>query len=367
MDFDLNDDLGAVRELAAKIFADRASIDRVVAVEKQGGFDADLWRVLAEADLLGICLSERDGGAGLGMSGLAVLLEEVGRHVAPVPLWNAIAGGVLPVAQFGSEDQRNRILPRVLDGSTLLVGAFDDTVSVTATRHGDELGLTGEVASVPAGAQADLVLVPVKEDEQVHLVLVPTANLSVTPVEVTSRESHASIAFSKARVTAQDILVSGEDALQWTLRRLRVALAAVSVGVCAQALATTAKYTSERVQFGRPLSTNQAVAVRAADAYLDTEAIRVCTQRAAWLLDESREDEAEIAALVAKWWASRGGLRVVHATQHLHGGIGADVDYPIHRYFLWGRQVAFTLGTADALAAELGDRLPSAPPIGAPA
>ncbi|MFD2470457.1 acyl-CoA dehydrogenase family protein [Amycolatopsis silviterrae] len=367
MDFDLNDDLDAVRELAAKIFADRATVNRVVAVEKQGGFDADLWRVLAEADLLGICLSEKDGGAGVGVTGMAVLLEELGRQVAPVPLWNVLAGGVLPVAQFGSEDQRNRILPRVLDGSTLLVGAFDDTVSVTATRRGDDLELTGEVVSVPAGAQADLVLVPVKEADQVHLVLVPTVHLSVTPVQVTSRESHASIVFTGAVVTPQDILASGADALQWTLRRLRVALAAVSVGVCAQALSTTAKYTSERVQFGRPLSTNQAVALRAADAYLDTEAIRVCTQRAAWLMDEGREDEAEIAAVVAKWWASRGGLRVVHATQHLHGGIGADVDYPIHRYFLWGRQLAFTLGTADALAAELGDRLPSAPPIGAPA
>lgn len=141
----------------------------------------------------------------------------------------------------------------------------------------------------------------------------------------------------------------------------------MQLGVCGQALKTTAEYTSQRIQFDRPLSTNQAVAVRAADAYLDTEAIRLTTRRAAWLLDAGREQEAESAVLVATWWASRGGLRVVHATQHLHGGIGADVDYPIHRYFLWGRQLCFTLGGADATAAELGDVLGSAPRIGAPA
>ncbi|MFA6299506.1 MAG: hypothetical protein WC642_10090, partial [Nocardioides sp.] len=91
------------------------------------------------------------------------------------------------------------------------------------------------------------------------------------------------------------------------------------------------------------------------------------TLRAAWLLDLGDDDEATSVALVAAWWAKKGGLRVVHATQHLHGGIGADVDYPIHRYFLWGRQAAFALGSSAEILAELGDLLPSAPPIGAPA
>lgn len=113
------------------------------------------------------------------------------------------------------------------------------------------------------------------------------------------------------------------------------------------------------------LSTNQAVVVRAADAYLDTRAIGLTAQRAAWLIDTGQDDAADSAALVAKWWASRAGLRVVHATQHLHGGIGADIDYPIHRYHLWGRQIAFSLGTAGSVAAELGALPPSAPPIGA--
>ncbi len=170
--------------------------------------------------------------------------------------------------------------------------------------------------------------------------IVPTDRdaLVRTPLAVTNRESNSAVQFDGGvAVTAADALpADGAVVRDWTLRRARVALAALATGVCEEALAMTAKYTSERVQFGRPLSTNQAVAVRAADAYLDTESTRLTTHRAAWLMDSGVESEAEAAALVAKWWASRGGLRVVHATQHMHGGIGADVDYPIHRYFLWG-------------------------------
>lgn len=127
-------------------------------------------------------------------------------------------------------------------------------------------------------------------------------------------------------------------------------------------LATATVLAAEAAGLGRrPVSTNQGVAIRAADAYLDTQNIRLTTYRAASLLDEGREDDAARAALVAKWWVGRGGLRVVLATQHLHGGIGADVDYPIHRYFLWGRQLAFSLGSAAAVEAELGDLLADLP------
>lgn len=384
MDFDIDDDLQAVRDLADKIFADRARLERVVHVERQlAGFDADLWRLLAESGLLGIGLDARHGGAGLGMSGLTVLLEQQGRRVAAVPLWAVAAGGLLPLAEFGTDEQRDRLLPGVLAGTTLLVGAFEtghgDPAPMSAQRADGGFVLTGALPAVPAAARADFLLVPARLDGGalvVVLVAAGTPGLTITPIDMTDHQSAAAVDLDGVVVAAREVVagdderpdgVAGADCLAWTVRRLRIALAALAVGVCEQALEITAAYTSQRLQFGRPLSTNQAVAVRAADAYLDTEAIRVCTQRAAWLVDEGREDEAEVASLVAKWWASRGGLRVVHATQHLHGGIGADVDYPIHRYFLWGRQIAYTLGSADALTAELGDRLPTAPPIGAPA
>jgi len=374
MEFELDDDLIAVEDLASQVFGSLAKVERVVEVErKEGGFDATLWQALADAGLLGLALPESVGGAGMGMLGLTTILQQQGRRVAPVPVWSTVAGAALPLAQFGTETQVERYVPKLIDGSVVLTGAFDDTPgaspTVTAIRKGDDLVISGEIPSVPWAPIIAGVVVPVRcDDDSVAVVVAPVdaTGVEAVPVAVTGRGAEAAVRFTDVHIGAEDVLPGdGEEIAAWTRRRIRIALAAVQLGVCEETLRATAKYTSERVQFGRPLSTNQAVAVRAADAYLDTEAIRLTVRKAAWLIDVGREDEAESAALVAKWWASRGGVRVGLTGQHLHGGIGADIDYPIHRYFLWGRQLAFTFGGADATAAALGDVLDTAPAIGA--
>ena len=113
--------------------------------------------------------------------------------------------------------------------------------------------------------------------------------------------------------------------------------------------------TSQRTQFGRPLSTNQGVAIRAADAYIDIDAMRVTLWQAAWRLDEGLD--AGLAVEVAKYWAAEGGQRVVHATQHLHGGMGADVDYPVHRSFIWVKQLENVFGGGSQQLAKIGARI----------
>lgn len=374
MEFELDDDLIAVEDLAAQVFGSLAKVERVVEVERtEGGFDATLWQALADSGLLGLALPESAGGAGMGMLGLTTILQQQGRRVAPVPVWSVVAGAALPIAQFGTDAQRERYLPGLVDGSLLLVGAFDDTPgsspALTAISKGDDLVVTGEIPSIPWAPGMAGVVVPVRrEDGSLAVVIarVDATGVEVTPVEVTGRGAGAAVRFGEVHIASEDILpADGDEIASWARRRLRIALSALQLGVCEETIRATANYTSERVQFGRPLSTNQAVALRAADAYLDSEAIRLTMRRAAWLIDVGREDEAESAALVAKWWAARGGIRVGLTGQHLHGGIGADIDYPIHRYFLWGRQIAFTLGGADATAAALGDVLDGAPSIGA--
>ncbi|QCB51422.1 acyl-CoA dehydrogenase [Rhodococcus sp. PAMC28707] len=374
MEFEFNEELSDVRGLADQIFSAQSDVTHLRMVEQSGGHDAKLWKSLADSDLLGIALPEEAGGAGMGMLGLMAVLEQQGRRVASVPLWSSIAGAALPIAEFGSPEQISAWLPGLIDGSHIVTGAletgFGSDVPVRAEADGDGWRLHGEIASVPAADVAAALLVPVRlPDGGVAVVLVRTDadGLARTPLSVTSYESSAAVSFDGVSVAAGDVLPGdGAQILAWTVRRARVALASIAIGVCSEALAQTAAYTSQRVQFGRPLSTNQAVAVRAADAYLDTESIRLTTQRAAWLMDLGKEDEAEAAALVAKYWASKGGLRAVHATQHLHGGMGADVSYPIHRYFLWGRQIAFSLGSAGAIGTELGDALEKGASIGSP-
>jgi alkylation response protein AidB-like acyl-CoA dehydrogenase len=143
------------------------------------------------------------------------------------------------------------------------------------------------------------------------------------------------------------------------LERATVAYCAVMVGVCEEAVRLTAEYTKTREQFGRVIASFQAVGQRAADAYIDTEAIRLTAVQAAWRLATGLPAAEEVA--VAKFWAADGGQRVVHAAQHLHGGMGVDRDYPLHRYFLWAKQLELTLGGATAHLRHLGALLASEP------
>jgi alkylation response protein AidB-like acyl-CoA dehydrogenase len=171
----------------------------------------------------------------------------------------------------------------------------------------------------------------------------------------TNREIHPHLHLSDVAVSAEDVLVGpaiGRTALDETLIAAIIGLCALQVGVCEAALARTAAYLNTRNQFGRPLSTFQGTMLKAADAAIDIEAMRVTWQNAAWRFDTGRG--VADAARVAKWQASERGQRAVHTTQHLHGGMGADITYPIHRYFLWGKQIELLLGGPSAQLARLG-------------
>jgi alkylation response protein AidB-like acyl-CoA dehydrogenase len=133
----------------------------------------------------------------------------------------------------------------------------------------------------------------------------------------------------------------------------------MATGVCEEALRMTAEYTKTREQFDRAIATFQAVGQRAADAYIDTEAVRLTALQAMWRLDAGLPAAEEVA--IAKFWTAEGGQRVVHAAQHLHGGIGVDRDYPLHRYFLWAKQIELTLGGTTPQLLRLGAMLAAEP------
>jgi acyl-CoA dehydrogenase len=161
----------------------------------------------------------------------------------------------------------------------------------------------------------------------------------------------------------------GPEIARWLTARATVGLCAMQAGVAERAVELTAKYAREREQFGRPIGSFQAVAQRLADAYIDVEAIRLTMWQAAWLLASGRDgdgrpSEAEVAAAVAtaKFWAADAGHRVAHTAVHIHGGMGIDTSYPLHRYFLAAKQAEFTLGGATRQLLRLGNLLASAAP-----
>lgn len=371
MNFEPTETQSAIRDLARKIFKDRVTPASYKALPEDR-FDRALYAQLAEAGLLGAALPEAYGGGGEDFLALAVLLEAAGFAAAPLPLWETLCLGALPIADHGTEEQKQRLLPRVAAGELVLTAALveagSDDPRHTRTRaepNGSGWKLTGTKECVPAATLAGRVLVPARTapDRVAVFIVDPTAvGVELTPQTTTTGEPQARMTLSGVRVPAADLLGDRTDAagaLEAWLQRATVGLCAMQLGVCQSALRMTAKYTAERVQFDRPIATFQAVAQRAADAYIDVETIRLSMWEAAWRLSQS-EPAAEAVA-IAKYWAAEAGHRVVYAAQHLHGGMGYDMDYPLAKYYPLAKKLELGLGGPGTQLARLGELLASRP------
>ncbi|MBV8161402.1 MAG: acyl-CoA/acyl-ACP dehydrogenase [Acidimicrobiia bacterium] len=361
MDFSFSEEQQEIQGLAAQILGDKVTHERLKEIEASPEwFDRDLWAELGKAGLVGIALPEDVGGGGFGVLEAALVLEEIGRTVAPVPYYATVVLGALPIAEFGTGEQRKRLLPGVAEGDIILTAALtedlnpDPTHPTTTATDGR---LNGTKILVPAAHLATTMIVPTSDG--VFLVDPKGAGVTLERLLTTSGEPQFRVTMENAEGEPLGDPSQGAAIIDWIVDRATATLCAIQLGVCEQALKMTAEYTSTREQFERPLAAFQAVAQRAADAYIDTEGVRLTAWQAVWRLAEGLPASDELA--VAKFWAAEGGQRVVHAAQHLHGGIGVDVDYPLHRYFLWAKQCELTLGSATPQLVKLGKSLADQP------
>lgn len=374
MDFSFSEEQEAVRELAGRIFTDLATHERLRELESDPDgdrFDRKLWGELAAAGLLGISLPEEVGGAGLGYVETALLAEALGRSAAYVPVIETLAAAAPAIAQFGTEAQRRRWLPGIVSGDVVIttalaeLGGSPEAPSVVAARDGDGWALSGSKSFVPSGMIADAVLVTARVDPESVAVFIVETNASGVSRErqlTNTGQSEAIVTFSATPVGADGLLGSVEDGpaiIEWLVQRTTAALALAQAGAAEASVALVAEYTKTREQFGKPIATFQAVGQRAADAYVDAEAIRLTAWQAAWRISEGLPADKEVA--IAKFWAADGGQRVVHAAVHLHGGVGVDRDYPLHRYFLMTKHLELTLGGATEQLLQLGAILADEP------
>ena len=355
MDFSLTDDQQSLRDLARQILTEGATHEHLQQLERESWsvFDRALWQRLAYAGITGIAVPESHGGGGLGFLELAVVFEEVGRTVAPVPAVPTLATAYV-LAKHGTGEEH---LAGVAAGSTVLTTAFEG--DVTARRDAEGWTLDGEATFVPYGAIADVTVVVAESDAGPVVALVPqgTHGVTVTVLETTNREPQALLTLDGVR--GCEVIGDAADLVHDLRLHTTAAVCSVAAGVCQAALEMTAKHTASREQFGKPIASFQAVGQRAADAYIDTEMVRLTAQQAAWRLSAGWQADEEIA--VAKFWVGDGGMRALHACQHLHGGLGVDLDYPLHRYFLWGKQLEHTLGTPTKQLLLLGAQLAANP------
>jgi 3-oxocholest-4-en-26-oyl-CoA dehydrogenase beta subunit len=217
---------------------------------------------------------------------------------------------------------------------------------------------------VPGALAAELVLVPATVEGRVAMFIVPTnaPGITMSRQQAMNHEPLFELELDGVRVGDDALLGSleqGSEILAWTLNRTIVALCAMVSGVAEQAVRMTAQYTTERKQFDRAIGTFQAVGQRMADCFIDMQGMELTMLQAATHLDEGIEAPIEVAT--AKYWSAEGGNRIAHAALHIHGGVSIDVDFPIHRYFLWLKQYEFTLGSATPELLRIGKALADTP------
>ena len=358
MDFGFTEEQQDLAGLAKRILEDKVT-EGVLREADQADvrFDRAIWSALADAGLLGIALPVEVGGGGYGLVEQAVVLEQVGRTLAPAPVVPSIVLGAGPVAAFGTDEQRKRWAAPAAEGKVVLTAALSEPANrdllapaVRATPDGDGWRLEGVKTTVPVGTIADAVVVSASapDGRPVVLIVEPGApGLTVERQLVTNKDGAALVTFDGVAVDAAGVLAgpdTGADVLRSIVERGTVAWCAQQLGVLGRMLEMTADYTKQRKQFDVAIAMFQAVGHRLADAYIDVEGLRLTLWQAVWRLEESLPASTEVE--VAKFWAAEAAHRVGHACVHVHGGTGIDEDYPVHRYFIAAKAIEFALGSA---------------------
>jgi len=367
MDFILSESQRELAALTRRILADRATPQRLAEVEAAGDrFDAALWASLAEAGVLAAALPEELGGAGLGLLEQCSVLAEIGRAVAPAPYLASIVLGAGALARFGTTDQRKRWAEPAGRGELILTAALADedaTPAACAERVAGGWRLAGTKTAVPAGTRADLTLLPALTAQGPMVFLIERSDSGVTrqPQRLVDGDVAARLELDGV-VLPDERVLGGDDAgaqiTGWLAARATIGLCALQLGIAERALEMTSAYAKSRVQFDKPIGSFQAVAGRLADAFIDVEAIRLTMWQAAWLLSAGLPAGTEVAT--AKFWAADAGHRVAHTAVHVHGGVGIDVEYPVHRYFVAAKRAEFELGGATAQLRRIGAALAAA-------
>ncbi len=367
MDFSFSVEEAEVGQLARTILGDLVTTDRLRQLESvPDSWDDATWAKMAQADLLGIGVSERHGGSGLGFLAVCRLLEEVGRHVAIVPAHVTLAVAGLAIDELG-DAASVEWLHDVIAGRRILAAALEDAESsdpiAPATRaegSGASVRLTGTKTNVAYAAQASHILVPATgPDGAVGLYWVdPNSDgVTIATQRTPDGQPRAQVCLDVVEPTGRLDRGGENEAIRWVVERATAAACMIQLGVLERALEMTAAYTAERVQFERPIGSFQAVHQRAADAYIHLEAVRMVTWEAAWRLSTGRDAAEQVN--VAKYLTAELGQSVSFACQHLHGGIGIDTDYPLHRYYRWAAQLEHELGSARHQLDRLGRRIAS--------
>ena len=336
-------------------FAQRFDGARALRARRGAGrdLDRDIWSAMAEAGWLGLMLPEDLGGAGLGMSEQAILSEALGRALITEPLaqLSVFSGTLLAGAELGPE--RTRLAEGLISGSLVVSPVWQTTdggfAAVTATIDGAGVTLSGTAGLVVAAASADVFLVVAQSNDERVLISVPAGSngLSLSERPTVDGATLAELRFDNCHVPAEQVLAHGllgSGLLEEAIQATRLTLAAELAGAGSKALEATVDYTRERVQFGKPIASFQAIQHRLVDMWSAAEFSCAAIVNALERLADEPGKPAALAVLAAKARAGDAAVDITRKAIHLHGAMGFTDECDIGLYMKRAVNLNATLG-----------------------
>ena len=349
----------------ARDFLDKECPEQLVRAmeDDEKGYSPELWQKMAQQGWMGLIIPENYNGTGMNICELVVLLEEFGRALVPGPFISTVVLGGVPIMEAGTEEQKHQFLPKIASGEIIMTLALTepsakwtaDGVQLEAKKDGSDYVLNGTKLFVQDAHVTDYMIVAARTggsgENGITLFIVDSKSpgIKYEVLKTIAADKQCEVTFENVKVPASNIL--GQEGEGWpiiekTKKVATVAACAYLVGLSQMDFDVTLNYAKERVQFGRPIGSFQAIQHKLADAVIDVDGSRFITYKAAWSLQEG-EPDADLMISMAKAWTSDASRRVVAHGQQIHGGIGFTKEYKIQLYFRRQKWMELMWGDAD--------------------
>ena len=345
MDFGFSEEQNLLREQVLRFMTEACPLSVVRA--QNGGLPSELWRQAADLGWLALIVPETCGGLGLKWIDLAVVLEEGGRGLSPLPIVSQ-ALAATAISRLASDKVKGDWLPRIAAGEAVFgVGLYDDPtwIDAGAIRLAGGATLTGAKPFVSDAPAATHLLLATRTGDDLHLVIVDAEHASVSAQPAIDRTKPFGTAILDGVAPGATIPITADD-LAFLTDCGAVAVALEAIGAAEAVLTLTTEYAKNRIQFDNPIGKYQGVKHRLADMFVDIESFKSLTYYAAWAIDNA-PDELPRAASLAKAYASDAFARIGIDGVGLHGAIGFTAEYDAQLYLKRSKWVRSAFGDAD--------------------
>ena len=375
MDLGLNEEQEMLRKSAREFLSKECPKKLVRELdESDSGLSKELWKKMAGLGWMGLPFPEKYGGNGGTLLDLTVLLDEMGYNIVPGPFFATVVLAGFTLLEAGSEEQKQTYLTGICSGKTIMTVALTEldgtylpeSVETAAEAKGDQYVLKGTKLFVPDANVADFLLVAVRTKKStdpadgisIFIVDVKSPGVKVTLLKTLGRDKLCEVVFDNVMVPSKNLvgkLNGGWPVIKSILRKAAVAKSAEMVGGAQASLDMAVSYAKERVQFGRPIGSFQAIQHYCANMVTDVDGSRFITYKAAWTESEGLPSDMEVS--MAKAWTSEAYKRVAVLAHQIFGAIGFTMDHDMHLYFRRAKAGELAYGDADFHREIVAERL----------